>query len=391
MSKPYHIVFTTIFHPKVLEALHANIERHGHLSETKIWVVGDRKTPDSARLLAKEISEKGLETVYMDISFQNTWGKRYPDFYKRIPYDNETRRNLGYLSALEDGCEVLISIDDDNFPTDDDFIGGHACTGSTFEGDLIREPVGFHNVCEYLTFTPPRDIFPRGYPFSLRGGHNNEETAPAKKGARIGVTTGLWLDDPDIDATTWLNGKVQSVAYTGKKTQVLDQQTWTPINTQNTSVVRELIPAYLCIPMGWPVPGGEIERYGDIWGGYFLQALIQGTKYHVAFGKPIVEHRRNPHSYIDDLRHEFWGLLLTDWLLTTLKEKFKPKRQDVLGRVQELAHFLGEESVHDLPAWCPSEMKQFLMYTGENMSYWGNACEIATKKIGARAMAPKKT
>lgn len=379
MRKPYHIVFTTIFHPKILEALHENIARYGHLPHTKVWVVGDRKTPETARGLAAKLTRKGLETVYMDISFQDVWGKRYPDFYTRIPYDNETRRNVGYLAALEDGCEVLISMDDDNFPTDDDFIGGHAQTGNNWRGSVISEKSGFHNICEYLSFEPSREIFPRGYPFSLRGKKNRGNRTAARKDARIGVTAGLWLGDPDIDATAWLNGKVEGVRFVGKNTRVLDQNTWMPINTQNTSVARELMPAYLCIPMGWSVPGGEIERYGDIWGGYFLQALMQGTDYHVAFGRPIVMHRRNPHRYIDDLRHEFWGLLLTDWLVTVLREKFKPKGKDILGRVQEFARFL-KESARDLPSWCPTEMKQFLIHTSENVSYWGKACGTAMQR-----------
>ena len=142
--------------------------------------------------------------------------------------------------------------------------------------------------------------------------------------------------------------------------------------------------------MGFSVPGGKLERYGDIWGGYFLQALMRGTKYHVAFGRPLVEHRRNPHSYIDDLRHEFWGLLLTDWLITTLREKFKPRKSDILGRVGELARFL-TKSAEDLPSWCPKELKEFFSHTGETVRLWGEACEVATKKIGARRVAPKKT
>lgn len=380
MTKPYHIVFTTIFHPAVLEELYKNISTHGHLSETKIWVVGDRKTPASARALARTLTTKGLETVYLDIPSQDKWGTQYADFYKRIPYDNETRRNFGYLAALEDGCRVLISMDDDNFPTDDDFVGRHSQTGSVWKGRKITEESGFHNICEYLTFTSSREIFPRGYPFNLRGRKNEPKEADAKKGTLLGVTAGLWLGDPDIDATSWLSGKVQSVGYTGKRIQVLDQKTWTPINTQNTSVVRELIPAYLCIPMGWPVPGGKIERYGDIWGGYFLQALIQGTPYHIAFGRPVVLHRRNPHHYLDDLRHEFWGLLLTDWLVAVLRTKFKPTRKEILERVQELAHFLREKSVSELPLWCPTEMREFLIHTGESMRHWGRACEAALKK-----------
>jgi hypothetical protein len=67
VKKPCHIVFTTIHHPAILRDLYANIHRHGHLDEVKVWVVGDRKTPSSAATLAAEVSALGLETVYFGV------------------------------------------------------------------------------------------------------------------------------------------------------------------------------------------------------------------------------------------------------------------------------------------------------------------------------------
>ena len=128
VNKPCHIVFTTIHHPAILRDLYENIERHGHLEEVKVWVVGDKKTPSTAAALAAEISARGLETVYFGVDDQDEWGKRFA-LYPLIPYNTDGRRVFGYLRALEDGCELLISIDDDNFPTADDFVGFHQRTG----------------------------------------------------------------------------------------------------------------------------------------------------------------------------------------------------------------------------------------------------------------------
>lgn len=381
MKKPYHIVFTTIYHPVVLHDLFDNISKFGHLNKTCIWIVGDRKTPESVHQLALEINKKGLEVEYLHLESQVIIGKNYGEFYRRLPFDNETRRNIGYLKALEHGCEVLISIDDDNFPVmEDDFIGFHSKTGTNWGGNLISEDKGFHNICEYLVFEPERHIHPRGFPFHLRSTKNSHIHKQAKTDSKIGITAGLWLIEPDIDATTWLNGKVHAKEYKGDNLHVLSQDTWTPVNTQNTSVVRDLIPAYLCIPMGHDVPGGKINRYGDIWGGYFLQALMNNTDYHVAFGRPLVEHRRNPHNYVDDLRHEYWGMMLTDWLLGVLKNNFKAKSLVMTERVMELADFLDKETLNNLPIWCPEEMKTFLRNTSENLREWSYACEIAMKK-----------
>lgn len=377
MKKAVHIVFTTINHPAILNDLHKNLEEHGHLDRAKVWVVGDCKTPASAGDLAREISKKGLETEYFDISRQDDWGKHFP-FYKMIPFNTDGRRVFGYLKALEEGCQIMVSIDDDNFPTQDDFIGRHCNTGQPWRPPLVYEAKGFHNICEYLTLEPQRLVFPRGFPFQLRGHVNESQPMPAPPNATIGVTEGLWLDEPDVDATTWLNGKVRGVQYNGPDVFVLDQATWSPVNTQNTSVVRELIPGFVFVTMAWPVPGGKLDRYGDIWGGYFLLALMQGTKYHVAFGRPLVDHRRNPHNYVDDLRYEFWGMILTDWLLQLLRESFSPQCRQMTDRVLELSDFLQVNAVSNLPKWCPPEVREFLFSTAQNLQQWSAAC----KQIG---------
>lgn len=375
MKKKNHIVFTTINYPLVIKELFDNINKYDHIDEVKVWIVGDCKTPPGLFDLSKEFSRKGLEIVYLDIDAQDKWGKRCADFYDRVPYNNETRRNIGYLCALEDECEVLISIDDDNFPTDDDFVGAHSQTGSWFSEAILRDKGGFHNICEYLSFEPSRQVFPRGYPFELRSKRNNPQYVKSDGMVRIGVTAGLWLKDPDIDATTWLNGRITSKSYNSPERIVLEQSTWTPINTQNTSIVKELVPAFFCVPMGWDVPGGKIQRYGDIWGGYFLQALMEGTAYHVSFGRPIVEHRRNPHNYVDDMRSEFWGMILTDWLLAVLRENFKPSGTLITERIKELAVFIEDKAIEKMPSWCPDQVRDFMRWTAGTLHAWALVCE----------------
>ena len=374
MMKKNHVVFTTIYYPEVLLSYFDNIFHHGHLDDTVIWVVGDKKTPVETMTLCAQMSQKGLDVKYLDIDYQDSWGKKHRDFYSRIPYNNETRRNIGYLHALENGCERLISIDDDNWPTEDNFVGGHLLTGSLWPTALISEPTGFHNICEYLEFDVSRPIYPRGFPFNLRGIENKQRETPPSPDAAIGVTGGLWLREPDVDATTWLNGKISGINYTGPDNFALDQNTWSPINTQNTSVIRELIPAYLCIPMGWKVPGGQIQRYGDIWGGYFLQAIMRNTRYVAAFGRPLLDHRRNPHNYTDDLRQEFWGMILTDWLIDILRRDFKPVDDDICDRVMHLSDFLKTSGIKQLPSWCAVEMKDFIAHTADNLSAWSQVC-----------------
>ncbi len=379
MGKPVSIVFTTIYLPKVVDELYRNINQFGHLDEVKLWIVGDLRTPRDVGELAKRTTKKGLETAYLDVALQDQWGKRFPSFYRRIPYNNETRRNIGYLCALEDGCDILISIDDDNFPNQDDFVGNHLRTGQTWAGKVLSEISGFHNICEHIIFEPTRAVYPRGFPFDLRNTRNKpelRERAEKVNDARIGVTAGMWLSDPDIDATTWLNGELKGIEYCGDACVMLDQSTWMPINTQNTSVARDLIPAFFCIPMGWDMPGGRIQRYGDVWGGYFLQSIIRGTDYYVSFGRPLVNHLRNPHNYLDDLRYEYWGMVFTDWILKLLREDFSPSGNAVVDRVTELATYIHETAISKLPTWSPKEMAGFLKWTSGNLLEWVKVCRV---------------
>ena len=377
MIKPYHIVLTTIRIPAVLTAYYENIRRYDHLEAVKVWIVGDRKTPAEAASLAADLSGQGLETVFLDIAAQDRWGRQFPSFYDRLPYNNETRRNIGYLHALADGCQVLISIDDDNFPGRSDFIGGHGNTGGRYRGPLLRTATGFYNVCEHLRLDTSRPVYPRGFPLQMRNG-TPPEVLPMTEGrdVRIGVKAGLWKGAPDLDALTWLNGPVASLGYNGNDTGLLAQDTWMPVNNQNVSVVRDLIPAFLCVPMGWKVPGGRIERYGDIWGGYFLQALMRGTDFHVSFGQPVVDHRRNTHDYPADLRREYWGMMLTDWLVAILKNRFNSDERKIAARVQALAEFLRTEADDSLPRWCPEEMRAFMHWTAGSLSDWAAVCQV---------------
>jgi hypothetical protein len=375
---PDHIVFTTINDPIVLETLRDNLSRFGHLADTKVWVVGDVTTTPECAMRCEDEKKKGLNVHYLSIEEQDRWGRRFPDFYSRIPRKNETRRNIGCLFALEQGCERVISVDDDNFPLPDgDFIGAHRNTGKPIQQPVFHEQSGFHNICEYLECDPKRHIYPRGYPFRLRSTStiNAATRSAARPRATVGVTQGLWLAEPDIDATTWLNGRVAVKSYRGPDHIVLDNHTWSPINTQNTSVHRDLIPAFLCVPMGHVVPGGRIQRYGDIWGGYFLQAVMKGTAWYASFGNPLVEHRRNPHDYMDDLRHEFWGMMLTDWLVARLSADFSSEQESICGRVFALSEFLAGDALSDLPPWCPDEVRRFLEKTATTLGLWAAVCE----------------
>jgi len=187
------------------------------------------------------------------------------------------------------------------------------------------------------------------------------------------VTAGLWLGDPDVDAMTWLSGGARSVAYAGPDRVVLDQATWMPVNTQNTSFARDVIPCFPWVPMGWALPGGSLERYGDVWAGYLMQALLVGTPFHVSLGRPLSEHRRNAHNLNDDLRKEFWGLMLTDWFVATLRDRFRPSG-GTFERMGQLVEVLRGSAFASLPDWAPAEALGYWRHLADTVEAWSSAC-----------------
>jgi hypothetical protein len=104
---------------------------------------------------------------------------------------------------------------------------------------------------------------------------------------------------------------------------VLGDRAWSPINTQNTSLHRDVIVSYYFARMGYPLAGlVAIDRYGDILSGYLAQACVRHVGHRIRVGTPAVDHRRNSHHYMRDATHEMgcvWLMEdLTEWL-TELK------------------------------------------------------------------------
>ena len=98
------------------------------LNEVKVYqVTGDKKTPAEAKDFCEaSAKEFGIECVYQTPEDQVEWLKKYPELGEEIPWNCIQRRNLAILLAYERGCDVIITIDDDNyFVEGQDFVGEH--------------------------------------------------------------------------------------------------------------------------------------------------------------------------------------------------------------------------------------------------------------------------
>jgi hypothetical protein len=370
MSNPrMTLVVTTINVPTLLEGYADNFAKYGRLQDVSTIIVGDRKTPhDALRKLSADLKGRGFDITYVGLEEQEKYLDRFPKLKPLIPYNSDNRRNIGYLMAVEQGADILVAVDDDNFVGADDWYAGHSLVGARARLKTVSCSNGWFNPCGLMEYEPQRLIYARGYPYAKRWG-NNVETHTTDEG-RVVLNGGLWLNDPDVDSLTRLTEPVRAVRVLEERV-MLAPGTMSPINTQNTAFHRDLLPAFYFVPVGDPVGGIVVERYGDIWAGYFAKKLIDHLGDRITFGAPACDHRRNAHRLLHDLELEFWSVVLSDPLAEHLS-KWQLTGRTYCDSYAELAdHLERAEWPHKRMA---GEIKAFFGRMAHAMRVWVETC-----------------
>ena len=315
MGKRGYIVFTTISVPHVAREYCDNLEAFGHAEEAGIIIIGDRKSPvGESEQIARALRIRGFDVDFFDVATQDAWLERFPGLKDIIPYDSDNRRNIGFLMALERGCEFVISVDDDNFPLPDvDFFAAHSVVGRSHDLPVVETESKWFNICELLHHNGgDLKMYPRGYPHGKRRKPN--AVTESRKAVPVLLNQGLWLHDPDVDSISRIHHDAKITGFSGRHV-ALELGTWSPINTQNTSVHRDILPAYYFVPMGHKLGELVIDRYGDIWSGLFTKKVMDAMGAHASFGHPIAKHIRNTHDLFKDLREELGCIIYTEVLV----------------------------------------------------------------------------
>jgi hypothetical protein len=311
------LVMTTIADPVILEDYSQNFEKFGHLDRVKVFVIPDRKTPAAAFERCARLRQRGLQVVCPTIEEQELYLRHFHGLGRLIPFNSDNRRNVGFLMALESGAEFMMSIDDDNYCLpDEDFLAAHSIVlGETTSGVAVHSSTSWFNICEMLIINPVVHVYPRGFPYFAR--HNGARISHTSQKGSVHMNAGLWLAEPDLDAMTWLVAPVCASGMRGNSI-FLSNEAWSPINTQNTAIHRDVIVSYYFVRMGYPLGGMVIDRFGDIVSGYFSQACVRHLGNLIRVGSPVVEHRRNSHNYLRDATNELACILvledITQWL-----------------------------------------------------------------------------
>jgi hypothetical protein len=369
------IVFTTINAPKIARFLCENIEKFGHKKETGIIIIGDKKSPNEESFaIAKELRQAGFDVSYFDIALQEKWLEKFPKLKEIIPYNSDNRRNIGYLMAKERGAEVILSLDDDNFPLPEiDLVGGHIdLVGKEIELPVVSSESRWFNVGDLLENKKRERLFPRGFPYGARQEYDLRQKTIFSKKVKIMLNEGLWVGEPDIDAITRLERNAEITGLKNYKTIALDIGTFSPINSQNTAFHAAFLPAYYFVLMGEVVDGLKIDRYGDIWQGLFTKKVMDTMGVYASFGVPLVNHLRNIHNHFKDLKEELNAIIYTEILAEFLLAANLKK-----GTPSEIYAALAEEFLNFAikDNRCKEDFRAYVKKINYCQKVWLECCE----------------
>lgn len=342
------------------------IANTGAAERARLVVIPDRGSPRALHAAIGRARAAGLWVTMPTIAEQEDLLGRH-GMADLIPWNSDNRRNVGFLLAWMSDAEYVISIDDDNLPLGENLLAQHAVVLDPEERhEVLAQASGWFNPCDLLRCRPDVRVFARGFPYSRRGCAPAATTHRAR--ATVRVNAGLWCGDPDVDAVTRL-ALAPVAEATSSRAVVLDRFTWAPVNTQNTAIHREALPAYWFVRMGHRLPGGRLDRFGDIFSGYFLQACAKHLGHTVRFGDPLTRHVRNDHALLDDLARELPGMLVLEQLLEWLP-RCRLEGADYAAAYRSLSHALDDlPGELERPLRTP-EVTGFLHDTACSMRRW---------------------
>jgi len=224
-----------------------------------------------------------------------TWSDIRSDFGRNewiFPRQNAGIRSYGFWKAYQAGADVIITLDDDCYPAEKDFVEKH-CVNLR-----ARAPSDW-----FATFPHPDYMFTRGFPYAPRNKY------------RVAISHGLWSNKVDMDAKTQLAiGNVNVSSYPPLR-QFVPFGYFFPMSSMNLAFVREVVPLMYFLLMGSSPEGlpWGFDRFDDIWAGLFAKKILDHLGLSVVNGSPFVEHRKasDPHK---NLIKEKRGLAVNETL-----------------------------------------------------------------------------
>lgn len=267
-----HCVITTVNKPtKAVEKWH-------EIFGDNLIIVGDKKTPE-------DWNHNGITPI------QST--KLY------APDNHYSKKNAGYMQAIENKASFIYDTDDDNMPRP--CFHGRLKSCYADKSDMQ----GWFNVYKWFT---QENIWPRG--FSLK-----HITVSPPIGVRDSVSSSIQQGavdiDPDVDAI-WRLALKKEIRFREPISIYLNSGAWCPFNSQST----------WWFPKAYPLmylPVHATFRMCDIWRSFVAQRCLWELGEGVTFHSPSeVFQDRNEHDLMKDFEDEIPGYLNNDRIVEIL-------------------------------------------------------------------------
>lgn len=284
------LVVTSISAPNpVLRALAEGSGKNG----IPFYVMGDTKSPSSFEL-------EGCQ--YLSVDEQ----RKLPYQYAVLaPVKSYARKNIGYLMAMNDGCDWICETDDDNFPRDGFWLPR--------EREMAGKSVvgrGWVNVYSHFA---DRFIYPRGFPIECLAASVAGDLPEEQPSSGVApIQQGLADANPDVDAIYRLVHRLP-LDFIVRDPLFLDAGAWCPFNSQNTTFFREVFPLMY-------LPAHCSFRMTDIWRSFVAQRLLWTCDWRLVFHSSTVWQERNEHDLLKDFADEIPGYLNNSRICKTLDE-----------------------------------------------------------------------
>ncbi len=229
-----------------------------------------------------------------------------------IPRRTDCVRSFGYYKAYKLGADIIITLDDDCYPVNGNFVKTH----------INRLTTGNENAW----VSSLENLIPRGVPYYNLNRINE-----------CVLNHGLWEGIADYDAITQLTIERQ------KNEPVWIDKTipvgkYFPMCGMNISWKRELTPAMYFLLMGRDY---EFDRFGDIWCGIISKKIIDHLGYAVNSGSPAILHKRASNVW-QNLKKELPGLPVNEEFWTVV-DNIKITSDSFKGCYLEIAENLEME------------------------------------------------
>jgi len=248
--------------------------------------------PDYCKLYIIEDNPERKFKLPKDVHFHGSW-KNFEDMKNNWIFSKKCGggiRSFGFYKAWEEGCDCIISLDDDCLPAEN-------CNGQKFVEEHIKQLEADNGRWLWTT----KEKRPRGVPYQNLG-HENETM----------INMGFWKKNADFDAPAQLMHG--SIEVPPNILNPIPVGYYAPLCGMNLSFKREATPL-----MFQPLMGETygVWRFDDIWCGIIAKKICDHLNFLIRTGSPNIVHSRASNVWSNlkkevnglEANEEFWEII----------------------------------------------------------------------------------